>query len=198
MTLTAEVRDAFVLEAPHISSSEDLDSLADEVYKGLPEDTKEALSRSPFQGVPYLRSAVGLESTKDVTDALLYVAPFIYSENDDDLLTSMEEYRQSAEYTALEVGANRIVDESFKLCLQLREELLPVFLSSYSSTRMSPGDRMVWSEAVSQMRDCQKKASIKIIIHSIEAVAKGAFKPWSLVTYPRQVVSDYHDYMHCK
>lgn len=48
------------------------------------------------------------------------------------------------------------------------------------------------------MRDSQKKASIKMIIHSIEAVVKGAFKPWSMATYPRQVVSNYHYYMHCK
>ncbi|WP_296164238.1 hypothetical protein, partial [uncultured Porphyromonas sp.] len=109
-------------------------------------------------------------------------------------------YKEQTYYTSLTEKQRSVVDEAFLMLDAIR----PLVLSKLSSddnkvqTRMSPGDRMIWSEAASSMSPCQRKAASVISAESAYfALAVSTGNVLGATHAAGRIATATHDYLTC-
>lgn len=158
-----------------ISTFDDIDQISVSVYTQLPQDERYNLERFELLRSSLLRSCEDIESLADdsdlckvLEDALSMIEPLLYSLDGEELYAFENAFRLRESYQALSKNQQSVVETIFLLLDEVR---LPVALALETSgtsadLRSSPGDRMIMSEAVSNMSPCQIGAAAKITINA--------------------------------
>lgn len=158
-----------------ISTFEDIDKISVSVYTELPQIERYNLERFELTGSSLLRSYEDIDSLADdnklcevLEEALLMTEPHLYSLDSEELYGAENLFRLSESYQALSKDQQRVVETIFLLLDEVR---LPVVLAlegsgSSADLRSSPGDRMIMSESVKNMSQCQISAAAKITINA--------------------------------
>jgi len=205
-SLVSNLKTTLQSDADEISTFEDIERIFDSVYTTLPLRDKYCIEHFEFSASAALRSD-DLSSSAEVQnlyqvleDALLMVTPYLFTERPEDLLEVIESYKEQTYYTSLTEKQRSVVDEAFLMLDAIR----PLVLSKLSSddnkvqTRMSPGDRMIWSEAASSMSPCQRKAASVISAESAYfALAVSTGNVLGATHAAGRIATATHDYLTC-
>lgn len=98
-----------------------------------------------------------------------------YTEDEEDWTFAINQYRSSSQYLSLPKEYRVAIDQQINLVSYIRLDiaLLVKNPKADQELRMSPGDRMVWREAISNMTPCQREAAAKLTLSSIYNAFKG-------------------------
>lgn len=205
-SLVSNLKISLQSDADEISSFEDIERIFDSVYTTLPQRDKYRIEHFEFSGSAALRSE-DLTTSAEVDDlyqvledALLMITPYLFTERPEELLEVIESYKEQTCYTSLTEKERSVVDEA----LLMLDTIRPLVLSKLSSddhkvqTRMSPGDRMIWSEAASSMKDCQRQAASVISAESAHlALALSTGNVLGAAHATGRIARATHDYLTC-
>lgn len=205
-SLVSNLKTTLQSDADEISTFEDIERIFDSVYTTLPQRDKYCIEHFEFSGSVPLRSEE-LSASADVhdlsqvlEDALLMITPYLFTERPEDLLEVIDSYKEQTCYTSLSEKERSVVDEA----LLMLDAIRPLLLSKLSSddnkvkTRMSPGDRMIWSEAASSMKDCQRAAASVISAESAHlALAFSTGNALGVMHAGKRIAEATHDYLTC-
>lgn len=205
-SLVSNLKISLQSDADEISTFEDIERIFDSVYTTLPQRDKYRIEHFEFSGSAALRSE-DLSTSAEVDDlyqvledALLMITPYLFTERPEELLEVIESYKEQTCYTSLTEKERSVVDEA----LLMLDTIRPLVLSKLSSddhkvqTRMSPGDRMIWSESAKSMSDCQRKAASVITAESaLLALAFSRGNPFGIMHASKRIAEATNDYLTC-
>ena len=199
VTLVLNLRAAIEHNPKPLTSFTEIDSLSAQVYDNLSIETKSNLLNNPLTLYPETRATD--ETYKDILltaeDALASVEPHLISSDVDELTEAVKRYKSDECYFQLSTKNQELIDECFLMCYKLRDAFLPVITTQSNSTRMSPGDRMIWSESASQMNDCQRRVATRMIINSVTSAFKMMLSPISAIEYASETAANINEYRNC-
>ena len=108
----------------------------------------------------------------EVRDSLISLCELSLDPDHERYSRAVHSYEQSDIYQSYSPAIQDRIQLRIKMISYMREDMIELYhqcLYGKSSFRMSPGDRMVWSEAVRQMNPCQRE-----IMSMMQAKAIGA------------------------
>lgn len=143
-----------------VSLSSSVEDFCSSVEKLVSNKTEESLSGHRFIHSTELRNSLAplIEESRVVR-----IREAIYVEDFDEYYRVLEEYYRSADFNTLTISQQKLVQALLSEIGELRVVLLQELLS-YRNALRSPGDRMVWREAVvNQMDDKQRTEACDIL-----------------------------------
>lgn len=143
--------------------------------RSLEEASKQTQSQARYQGLydklaDRMPQELGNEAiSMEVADSLWYLCESSLDQEYDLLNQRLDQYYASPVYK----GYSPELRQWISLCLSslnsARVSVVRILQAreSHPSFRMSPGDRMIWSQAVSQMTPCQREVAMEIMAKGI-------------------------------
>ncbi len=172
-------------------SQELSDSLS--VYENLSDKEKTLLQEISNLSLEF--SSEGSNShivlPSEVRDSLISLCELSLDPDHERYFRAVRSYEQSEVYQSYSLAIQDRIQLRLKMISYMREDMIELYHQSLYGKRgfrMSPGDRMIWSEAMRQMNPCQREVMLSVQVEALGATISGP-NIVTLIFYFKSIVS---------
>ena len=135
----------------------------------------------------------------EVRDSLISLCELSLDPDHERYSRAVRSYEQSDIYQSYSPAIKDRIQLRLKMISYMREDMIELYHQSLygkSSFRMSPGDRMIWSEAMRQLNPCQREVMLQVQLEALGAMISGPSVIGSIF-YIKSIASLIKEYSDC-
>lgn len=135
----------------------------------------------------------------EVRDSLISLCELSLDPDHERYSRAVRSYEHSDIYQSYSPAIKDRIQLRLKMISYMREDMIDLYHQSLygkSSFRMSPGDRMIWSEAMKQLNPCQREVMLQVQLEALGAMISGPSIVGSIF-YIKSIASLIKEYSDC-